>query len=60
MDDRLEQDPLDICRYCDEYHPTFVDCPYMANDRPLRRTTDVEDGEIERDAFTRHDRRLFG
>jgi hypothetical protein len=55
-----EQDPLDICRYCDEYHPAFVDCPYMANDRPLRRTTDVEDEAIERDAFTRHDRRLFG
>jgi hypothetical protein len=60
-----------LCDYCDEYHgPTgaeldararaisgYVGCPYYED---FRRTTDVDDEEIERDAFARHDRRLFG
>jgi hypothetical protein len=46
-----------LCDYCDEYHEGYVGCPYYED---FRRTTDVDDEEIERDAFARHDRRLFG
>jgi hypothetical protein len=49
--------PLVLCDYCDEYHEAYVGCPYYED---FRRTTDVDDEEIERDAFARHDRRLFG
>jgi hypothetical protein len=46
-----------LCDYCDEYHEGYVGCPHYGD---FRRTTDVDDEEIERDAFARHDRRLFG
>jgi hypothetical protein len=47
----------ELCDYCDEYHEGLVGCPYYED---FRRTTDVDDEEIERDAFARPDRRLFG
>jgi hypothetical protein len=50
----------ELCDYCDEYHEGLVNCPWMDPQMPFRRTTDVDDEEIERDAFARHDRRLFG
>jgi hypothetical protein len=47
----------ELCDYCDEYHEGYAGCPYYGD---FRRTTDVDDEEIEREAFARHDRRLFG
>jgi hypothetical protein len=56
-DEVTELPPIVLCDYCDEYHEAYVGCPYYED---FRRTTDVDDEEIERDAFARHDRRLFG
>jgi hypothetical protein len=64
MSRKIEEAPLlpspDLCDYCDEYHEGLVDCPHYSPDRPLRRTTDVEEEEMDRAAYARHDRRLFG
>jgi hypothetical protein len=50
----------ELCDYCDEYHENLANCPYMDPMRPLRRTTDVEEEEMDRAAFSRHDKRFFG
>jgi hypothetical protein len=50
----------ELCDSCDEYHEGLVNCPHMDPTRPLRRTTDLEEEEMERAAYARHDRRLFG
>jgi hypothetical protein len=49
-----------LCDYCDDYHPVFVNCPHMDPERPFRRTTEQEEEEMDRAAYARHDRRLFG
>jgi hypothetical protein len=50
----------ELCDYCDEYHEGLVNYPHMDPTRPLRRTTDLEEEEMDRAAYARHDRRLFG
>jgi hypothetical protein len=54
------EDATELCDYCDEYHENLVNCPHMDPTRPLRRTTDLEEEEMDRAAYARHDRRLFG
>jgi hypothetical protein len=59
-DEVTELPPIVLCDYCDEYHAELVNCPHVDPERPFRRTTEQEEEEMDRAAYARHDRRLFG
>lgn len=53
---KQEVPATELCGYCDDYHPAYVACPYMTG---LRRTTELEEAEIDEASQAIRDRRLF-